>query len=123
VVIDSVRYDFLRTFFPNHQSERGEVYKLLTVNPGCRLSWQYHNRRHEYWNVISGPVLMYLSNNDEIPTPCHYESGSIITIPVLHRHMAEALTTPVVIAEIWSHCSDLPSTEEDIVRVTDWYHR
>src|SRR5882672_5784986 len=30
--------------------------KILLVQPGKRLSWQYHRRRAEIWRVVSGKV-------------------------------------------------------------------
>src|SRR5690606_41863132 len=30
--------------------------KILVVAPGKRLSWQYHHRRAEIWQVVSGTV-------------------------------------------------------------------
>src|SRR5687768_16768476 len=47
---------FLYQFFPHLTKEdvgQGKLSpKLLVVNPGSRLSWQYHNRRSEIWKVI-----------------------------------------------------------------------
>ena len=31
--------------------------KILTINPGQRLSLQYHNNRKEFWKLIDGEAI------------------------------------------------------------------
>ena len=38
--------------------------KVLIVAPGKRLSWQYHDRRAEIWQVIKGTVGIITSTTD-----------------------------------------------------------
>ena len=39
--------------------------KILIVEPGKRLSWQYHHRRAEIWRVLFGTVGVVTSLTDE----------------------------------------------------------
>ena len=39
--------------------------KILLVAPQARLSWQYHHRRAEIWQVVDGVVGIKRSNTDE----------------------------------------------------------
>ena len=38
--------------------------KILIVRPAARLSWQYHNRRAEIWQVYKGSAGIIRSNTD-----------------------------------------------------------
>ena len=38
--------------------------KILFVKPDTRLSWQYHHRRAEIWQVFRGTVGIVRSNDD-----------------------------------------------------------
>jgi mannose-6-phosphate isomerase len=38
--------------------------KILVIKPSARLSWQYHNRRAEIWQVFHGTVGVIRSNDD-----------------------------------------------------------
>ena len=39
--------------------------KILIVKPNARLSWQYHNRRAEIWQVYKGTAGIIRSDSDE----------------------------------------------------------
>lgn len=99
--------------------------KLLLVRPGCRLSLQRHQRRHELWRVLDGPLLVL---NGAGPLNLNHDllfSGDVIRLPqgVCHRPAA-SLTSWARIAEIWEHCDPLnPSDEDDIQRLHDDYGR
>ena len=38
--------------------------KILIVKPKARLSWQYHNRRAEIWQVYKGSAGIITSDSD-----------------------------------------------------------
>ena len=38
--------------------------KILIVKPNARLSWQYHNRRAEIWQIYNGSAGIVRSNSD-----------------------------------------------------------
>jgi mannose-6-phosphate isomerase len=98
--------------------------KVLFVKPEMRLSWQYHNRRAEIWNVISGNVGVIRSHTDIEGKLDVFGVGSVLTLNQGERHRLIGLSNWGVIAEIWQH-TDLanPSNEEDIIRVQDDFGR
>lgn len=135
-VIDRVQsVHFIKTFFTERvymelesvlksQAIPNLSPKILLVAPESRLSWQYHHRRSEYWQVLEGPVGVARSIDDEQPTPKTYQVGELIQLAVEERHRLIGLQTWGVIAEIWVHTkADNLSDEEDIVRVQDDYGR
>lgn len=98
--------------------------KILIVEPGKRLSWQYHHRREEIWKVESGPVAIIKSMNDEETEAETYEAETIIKLRKEERHRLIGLDNWGVLAEIWQHTdSENPSDENDIVRVQDDFGR
>ena len=98
--------------------------KILIVAPGKRLSWQYHDRRAEIWQVIKGTVGIITSLTDEEGELKEYAPGDRILLKKGLRHRAVGLSDWGIIAEIWQHTdSDNPSDESDIVRVEDDFGR
>ena len=98
--------------------------KILLVAPGQRLSWQYHYRRAEIWRVVSGPVGIIISDNDQEGELKTYGAGEQITLRQGERHRLIGLDGWGVVAEIWQHTDAAhPSDEDDIVRVQDDFNR
>lgn len=98
--------------------------KILLVEPEKRLSWQYHYRRAEMWQVVEGPVGVVRSKTDEQGEVQEYYSGDLITLEQGERHRLVGLKDYGIIAEIWQHVdADNPSDEEDIVRLEDDFGR
>lgn len=98
--------------------------KVLMVAPGKRLSWQYHHRRAEIWNVVKGPAGIITSETDEQGDLKEYHSGETVRLKQGERHRLVGLDSWGVIAEIWQHTDPSnPSDEDDIVRVQDDFGR
>lgn len=99
--------------------------KILIVEKEKKLSWQVHERRAEFWRVVTGPVGVYLSPSDDQPAdPEIFQTGDTITVPVGTRHRLAGLDSQSVIAEIWIHTNPLhPSEETDIRRLADDFGR
>ena len=59
---------FIALFFPELSgsvlSEGKLSPKILLVQPGCKLSWQYHYRRAEIWRLIDGAAAVIRSDDD-----------------------------------------------------------
>lgn len=90
--------------------------KFITVNPGQRLSYQYHNKRAEHWFVISG--IGTFTINDEVRS---YLPGSRVYIAIGDRHrMANDGTESLVVLEVQEGTY---FGEDDIVRISDDYGR
>lgn len=97
--------------------------KILIVKPNVRLSWQYHNRRAEIWQVYKGIVGAVQSDTDIENELKKYTPGDQIKLRQGERHRLVGLADYGVVAEIWQHTDKVPSNEDDIVRVQDDYGR
>lgn len=98
--------------------------KVLLVAPHQRLSWQYHHRRAEIWQVVQGPVGVAISATDTEGEVLPYQAGQRIELRQGERHRLVGLAGWGVVAEIWQHTdARQPSDENDIVRVQDDFGR
>ncbi len=98
--------------------------KILIVKPNARLSWQYHNRRAEIWQIFKGEAGIIRSDSDEENEMRIYNEGDQITLSQGERHRLIGLDDYGLVAEIWQHTDqNNPSNEEDIVRVQDDFGR
>ena len=90
--------------------------KRIVVNPGQKLSYQYHYKRQEYWTIIEGNATVIL---DEKEIALGY--GESIFIPQGSKHRIMNLTDqPVVFIEVQTGTY---FGEDDIVRLDDEYDR
>ena len=90
--------------------------KRISVNPGGRLSLQYHHHRAEVWTIVSGVGTITI--NDEIND---YQPGEVAQIPLGAHHRIENKTNePVVFIEVQYGTY---FGEDDIVRIEDDYNR
>lgn len=116
---------FCNRFFPDLSGKvKAFDCKILVVDPGQRLSWQYHDRRREIWRVIKGPIGYMRSLTNDESELIIVQDGELITLEAKERHRLIGLSTEGIVAEIWEHidCNN-PSNEEDIVRLQDDYKR
>ena len=97
--------------------------KILMVNPKSRLSWQYHHRRAEIWQVHRGTVGIIRSDNDVEGPIEEFNEGSQVRLAQGERHRLIGLSDYGVVAEIWQHTEPVLSDENDIVRVQDDFKR
>ena len=98
--------------------------KILIVKPAARLSWQYHNRRAEIWQVFKGSAGIIRSNSDVENEMEVYNEGDQIVLQQGERHRLIGLNEASVVAEIWQHTdATYPSDEDDIIRVQDDFGR
>jgi len=92
--------------------------KILTIKKGCRLSLQYHERKHEVQYVDSGRVKYTLGSSDR---PGDYREliagpGTVVVLPPGAVHRLEALED--------TRLFEVSTPElEDIVRLDDDYGR
>jgi mannose-6-phosphate isomerase-like protein (cupin superfamily) len=130
-VIDEKQADqFIKLFFPHLESGDFSGFsklspKILMVEPGMRLSWQYHHRRAEIWKVIGGSAGVVVSDTDELQPLVKLDMNEIIELNQGQRHRLVGLENEWgIIAEIWKHTDkNNPSDEDDIVRVEDDFGR
>jgi len=130
LVIDEIQaQDFSNKFFEgldvNTLKIGGKLSpKILIVKPNARLSWQYHNRRSEIWQVYKGSAGIIKSDSDEENEMKVYKEGDQIILKQGERHRLIGLDDYCVVAEIWQHTDAThPSDEHDIIRVQDDFGR
>ncbi len=98
--------------------ERGIGYwiKRIEVDPGQKISFQYHNHRSEEWIVVHGSGYV-IKNRDTI----RVREGSHIHIGVAESHrIINDGVFPLVFIEV---ALGTELTEDDIVRIEDDYGR
>ena len=129
VIQEDQAQNFANTYFDGLSVEGLKISgklspKVLLVAPGQRLSWQYHHRRAEIWQVVQGPVGVATSDTDEQGEVKSYAVGERIVLKQGERHRLVGLEGWGVLAEIWQHTdAGNPSDEDDIVRVQDDFGR
>ncbi len=98
--------------------DRGDKYqvKRITVNPGSKLSLQYHHHRAEHWIVVSGCAKVTIGTTSSLVA----ENQSVF-IPIGEKHSLENPgTIPLELIEVQSGSY---LGEDDIVRLEDLYGR
>lgn len=90
--------------------------KRIVVNPGKKLSYQYHYKRQEQWTVIEGDATVVLDDKE-----INLKYGESIFIPLGAKHrMMNLSDQPVVFIEVQTGTY---FGEDDIVRIEDDYNR
>ena len=93
------------------------VGKVLTINPGHRLSLQYHEEKEETIYVLEG-VLKVWDSDDEDSFTMH-TTGSIVHIKPNQVHRFGAAP-----GESWVKLMEVSTPElHDVVRIKDDYSR
>ena len=94
------------------------TYKLkrIEVDPGERLSYQYHHKRSEAWTIVGWVGNITLNGNTK-----EYKAGETILIPQGVKHRIEnKRSEKVVFIEVQTGTY---FGEDDIVRIEDDYNR
>lgn len=99
--------------------------KILVVEAGKRLSWQYHFRRAEIWKLVGGVAALVRSLTDEETPAQAMVPGITVRMEKGERHrLVGAPAGWGIVAEIWIHTDPRqPSDENDIVRLQDDFGR
>lgn len=98
--------------------------KILLVEPGKKLSWQFHHRRAEIWKLVSGRAGVIKSDDDSENEIIILEPGDLVELKQGERHRLIGLEKWGIVAEIWRHTdANNPSDEDDIVRLQDDFGR
>ncbi len=84
--------------------------KLLCLNAGCNISYQYHNQREEIWTFVDGEGVLVLDGEK-----IEVSRGYVAHIKAGQKHAVRAITDLQII-EVQAG-TDL--VEEDIIRL-DW---
>ena len=90
--------------------------KRIEVEPGRRLSYQYHNKRSETWIIIEGSAIVTIDENVK-----EYNKGETIIIPTKAKHRVENKNNSLLVfieVQTGSYFG-----EDDIIRINDDYGR
>jgi mannose-6-phosphate isomerase len=90
--------------------------KHIQVNPGERLSYQYHQYRSEIWTIVAGLATVTLEG--VITT---YKEGDVVMIPQGAKHRVQ--NTGSELLEIIEVQLGTYFGEDDIIRIEDDYAR
>ena len=94
------------------------TYKLkrIEVDPGGRLSYQYHKKRSEAWTVVEGSGLITLNGQTK-----EYSKGDTVLIPQGVKHRIENRSDHKLVFIEFQKGSYFG--EDDFVRIEDDYNR
>lgn len=115
------RYEVLSEFLPSRDSSRIQVkVKRIIVNPGERISYQYHQHRVEYWWAVEGSGIITINDHES-----EFKAGNRAMIPsyVKHRVQADPDCRLVFIEIQESAGVNGYLDEDDIIRIEDDYGR
>jgi mannose-6-phosphate isomerase len=101
-----------------HVLDEGEGFKVkrIEVNPGSRLSLQWHEHRSEHWVVVTGTATCTVGEETVVLRP-----GGTVDIDVRQAHrIANEGVEKLVIIEVQRGSY---TGEDDIVRLQDDYGR
>ncbi len=94
----------------------GYTLKRIVVNPGQRLSLQYHRFRAEHWTVVQGVAEAQINNRLSALT-----AGESVYVPLgAHHRLRNISDTPLVMIEVQT---GVYLDEGDIIRIDDDYAR
>lgn len=90
--------------------------KRIEVNPGGRLSYQFHQKRAEVWTMVQGTGRVTLDGVTK-----DYTVGETVLIPLKAKHRIENPTNQKLVFIEVQYGSYFG--EDDIVRIEDDYSR
>ena len=102
-------------FFVLHDEPNYKI-KRIEVDPGGRLSYQYHHKRSEAWTIVKGKGTITLDGEIN-----EFSEGDTIIIPQGVKHRIEnKRSEKVVFIEVQTGTY---FGQDDIVRIEDDYNR
>jgi len=102
-------------FFVLHDEPSYKL-KRIEVDPGGRLSYQYHHKRSEAWIIVEGTGVITLDGIDK-----EFTKGQTVLIPQGVKHRIEnKRQEKVVFIEVQTGSY---FGEDDVVRIEDDYNR
>ena len=98
------------------QDETNYKLKRIEVEPGQRLSYQYHNKRSETWIIIEGSAIVTIDDKSK-----EYNAGESVVIPLRSRDRVENKSNSLLVfIEVQTGTY---FGEDDIIRLSDDYER
>jgi len=97
------KWGFFKTFALNTKC----TVKLLIIKKGESTSLQYHNKRDEFWYILSGEIKAIINKKMS-----HLTKSNKILVPKKSLHRIEGITDSEILEISFGHFD-----EEDIVRI------
>jgi len=92
------------------------VGKLIVIETGKRLSFQYHEAKDEWIYVVSGRLLLTLENDAGVVEERELDPGEGAHVAVLRKHRYAAIETCTLV--------EVSTPElDDVVRLSDDFGR
>ena len=102
-------------YYVIHDQENYKI-KRIEVEPGQRLSYQFHEKRSETWVIVKGNGMVIIDEKQQ-----NISEGETILIPKKSRHRIENISdNQLVFIEVQTGTY---FGEDDIVRLSDDYNR
>ena len=98
--------------------DEGPGYKVkrIHVNPGCRLSYQFHDHRSEHWVVVDGVATATIDGDTAVAV-----AGQSVDVPRGSAHrLANEGDQELIVIEVQRGAY---TGEDDITRLEDDYGR
>jgi len=92
------------------------VGKLLVINTGRRLSFQYHEAKDEWIHVLSGRLLLTLENDEGVVDDRELDPGEGAHVAVRRKHRYTAIETCTLIEVSTPELDDVIRIEDDFGR-------
>jgi mannose-6-phosphate isomerase-like protein (cupin superfamily) len=92
------------------------VGKLLVINTGSRLSFQYHEAKDEWVHVLAGRLLLTLENDDGVVEDRELDPGEGAHVAVRRKHRYTAIETCTLIEVSTPELDDVIRLEDDFGR-------
>ncbi|WP_244270368.1 phosphomannose isomerase type II C-terminal cupin domain [Christiangramia echinicola] len=90
--------------------------KKIKVNPGGKLSYQFHHKRAEIWTIVKGVGRVTLEGAIK-----DYHPGEVVQIPLMAKHRIQNPGEEELEFVEVQHGTYFG--EDDIVRIEDDYNR
>ena len=92
------------------------VGKLLIIETGKRLSFQYHEQKDEWIRVVDGRMLLTLENDADVVESRELRAAESVRIRAGRRHRFEALERCTLIEVSTPELDDVVRLEDDFGR-------
>lgn len=103
------------TFYVLAEDKKYKI-KRIHVNPGKRMSYQFHNKRSELWLIIEGEASITINGKID-----QFQRGDLIKIPLKAKHRVENTgKSDLIFIEVQT---GEYFGEDDIIRIDDDFNR
>jgi mannose-6-phosphate isomerase len=92
------------------------VGKILVIEAGRRLSFQFHETKDEWIHLLEGRLKLTLENEDGVVEDRELEPGESVRVPTGRRHRYEAIETCLIIEVSTPELGDVVRIDDDFGR-------